>query len=359
MKDGRQMTAWRVRALALTLTLMTSLLPTPALAAKKTDVLVLVNGDHLTGEVKELSYGQLTFKTDHLGTVYIEWDKIVSLTTTQVLQVELADGRRYFGTAPEVASQRATLRLLSGAVGAMPEPIELPMSEIVRVATTIEGQPFYKRLDGSVSAGYSFTRASDVKVATLSAEVESSNRVRRWDVSFDGQLTSQEAAATSQRASLIGSFERFMADRYYREISLEFTRNEELGLDLRSLVGMTFGRYLVQTQGKEWRAGVGLAASTETGSDGVKRQSIEGQLTTSLRLFRLDTPKTDVNATFTILPGLSDWGRLRGESSIKARHEIIHDLFFELSLNDSYDNRPSEGAKTNDWNLATSLGYSF
>jgi len=43
----------------------------PALAAK-TDVVVLLNGDRITGEVKELSYGQLKFKTDDMGTLYIE-----------------------------------------------------------------------------------------------------------------------------------------------------------------------------------------------------------------------------------------------------------------------------------------------
>ena len=59
------------------LALSANLLAMPAVAAK-TDVIVLINGDHITGEVKDLSYGQLKFKTDHMGTIYIEWDKIVS-----------------------------------------------------------------------------------------------------------------------------------------------------------------------------------------------------------------------------------------------------------------------------------------
>ena len=32
---------------------------------------------------------------------------------------------------------------------------------------------------------------------------------------------------------------------------------------------------------------------------------------------------------------------------------------FEISLYDSYDNRPAEGAAENDWGTATSLGYTF
>jgi hypothetical protein len=345
-----------MRTLALALSIG---VPATAAPAEKTDVVVLVNGDRVTGEVQKLSYGQLEYDTDNMGTIYIEWDKIVSLTTKQVLQVELADGRRYFGQAPQPGSKNAALRLMSGQAGAAPVPVELAMSDVVRVATTVEGEAFYKRLDGDISAGYSYTQASNIQVATLSANVGSRNRVRRWNVALDAQVTSQEVGPASQRASLVTSREHFMPNRYYREGTLEFTRNDELGLLLRSLIGETFGRYLVQAQGREWRAGAGLAASTETGTDGSKRQNLELPLTTGLRLFRLDSPKTNVNASLTLLPSLSDWGRVRGEGSIKARHEIITDLFFELSVNDSYDNTPAEGSSTNDWNVTTSLGYSF
>ena len=44
------------------------LLASPALAAK-TDVVVLRNGDRLTGEVQQLERGRLQLKTDDLGTV--------------------------------------------------------------------------------------------------------------------------------------------------------------------------------------------------------------------------------------------------------------------------------------------------
>ncbi len=63
--------------------------------------MVLDNGDRITGEVLELSSGQLKFKTDHLGTLYIDWTHIVSLTTTQRLNIELLDGKRLHGAAPD------------------------------------------------------------------------------------------------------------------------------------------------------------------------------------------------------------------------------------------------------------------
>jgi hypothetical protein len=59
------------RCLVILLAVTAGLLA-PTAFADKTDVVVLLNGDHLTGEVKGLSYGQLRFTTDNMGTVYIE-----------------------------------------------------------------------------------------------------------------------------------------------------------------------------------------------------------------------------------------------------------------------------------------------
>ena len=47
-------------------------------AADKTDIVTLVNGDRLTGEIVELDRGRLVFRTDSEGTIYIEWDKVVA-----------------------------------------------------------------------------------------------------------------------------------------------------------------------------------------------------------------------------------------------------------------------------------------
>src|ERR1700690_1738664 len=91
-------------------------LATPALA-ERTDVVVLDNGDRITGEVLELSAGQLKFKTDHVGTLYIDWTHMVSLTTAQRLNIELLDGKRLYGAAPERAADTGVIRLLSEQPG--------------------------------------------------------------------------------------------------------------------------------------------------------------------------------------------------------------------------------------------------
>ena len=51
------------------------------LFAEKTDAVVLVNGDRITGDIKKLERGKLEFKTDDMGSVYIDWTKITKITS--------------------------------------------------------------------------------------------------------------------------------------------------------------------------------------------------------------------------------------------------------------------------------------
>ena len=57
----------------------------------------LLNGDRLTGEVKELFLGQLKYSTDDLGTTYIEWDKVARLTAAGEFELELESGEVMLG----------------------------------------------------------------------------------------------------------------------------------------------------------------------------------------------------------------------------------------------------------------------
>ena len=333
------------------------LVPATALAAK-TDVVVLRNGDRITGEVKQLAYGQLKYSTDDMGTLYIEWDKIASLQTGQVLQVELLDGRRFYGSAPEPGEGDGALALDVVRGEKRGEAVTLRMGEVARISPVEQGS-WIERLDGAVSFGFGYTQATDVSQTNFSGNIGARSYKRRWNVALDANTSTQSDGPSSERASLTGTSERFLPNRYYYEGSLQFSQNDELGLDLRSTLSATFGRYLSQRSDREWRAGAGLALSREERSDGTTLESIELPLTSTFRMFRLDSPKTNIDISLTLLPSLTESGRWRGEAEVSARHEIIDDLFFEVSLYDSYDNRPPEGAASNDWNVVTSLGYSF
>jgi hypothetical protein len=81
-----------------TLVLVGLVISTASAHASRTDVIRLPNGDEVTGEIKSLNFGVLNYGTDSMGTVSIEWEDIVLIQSGSSLQVELTNGKRYFGS---------------------------------------------------------------------------------------------------------------------------------------------------------------------------------------------------------------------------------------------------------------------
>ena len=70
--------------------------------------------------------------------------------------------------------------------------------------------------------------------------------------------------SNSSRADLNGNFTRYLGDRWFWKASAGFERNQELGIDPRTLLGGSAGKYFLQTALTRFEVNAGLAASHET-----------------------------------------------------------------------------------------------
>jgi len=324
-------------------------------AAPKTDVVTLANGDRITGEVKGLEQGRLELKTDAAETIYIEWDRIATLQTNQYLRIEVESGVRYLGQVPKVTEPKV-LRVVTDED---PEGRDLKMTEVVRFQPIVQGD-FFKRLDGYVTAGYNYTKANNLQQFTFTGGINSRTEVRQWSLDGSSTVTTQQGNQDSSRWNISGSTRRFLKDRWFLQGFGGFEGNDELALDLRSTVGGAFGRYLVQTNRQEWSAYAGLdyTRANYVGRD--SNNALEAVIGTQYDFFRFRHPEASLDAKLNLYPSLTQSGRFRAEGDLRARYEIVKDLFFELSLYGSYDNDPGENAASNtDYGLVTSLGYTF
>jgi hypothetical protein len=345
------------RAWAASLLLLATLFACPGTvsAAPKTDVVVLRNGDRITGEVKALEHNLLRFSTDSMGTIYIEWDKIDSLQSGQYLLLESTDGTRYYGQL-EPGGGESQLQIRRGPDS--PEET-VDMARIVR-AEPIVGGRVIDRLDGYVSAGLDVAKANDRRSIDFAGGLSSRTRVRSWSVDGSMNLTDDSGGETSERYQLQGSYRQFRRGRDFYEGFGGFERNSELDLNLRTLAGAGIGRYFVQTNRAEWMGVVGLAVSRENSTGGGTLDSLEAVLGTNFSIFRYDFPETDIGGTLSVLPSLTESGRYRAEMDLRAKYEFVDDLYFELKVYGSYDSQPPlADSEQSDYGLTTSLGYSF
>jgi hypothetical protein len=335
----------------------------PAVALGDTDVVVFDNGDRLTGEIKSLERGKLRFKTEATDTISIEWDNVAFLSSDQNIQVETYDGRRYLGHL-KLSPALKTINVQLGD-----EFLDLDASHVVQM-TPIEDKG-RDRIDGDISAGYDFTKASSVEQFRLGLNLEYRTDIRIYSFSLDSTITSTDVDGvddeSSQRHIVSLDYKRLWPNRWLVSGFLKGERNDELSIDLRTSAGGGGGRIVRQSNHSRLLLESGLMVSQENlapGDDGSTdaedNTSLEAYVSMDWDWYRYDSPELDLSSSLEIIPSLTDSDRVRTEFDISLRWEIVHDLFWEIKLYNTYDSNPVvDGAETSDYGIVTSVGYDF
>ena len=320
--------------------------------AQRTDVVSLRNGDHITGEVVKLDRGRLEFKTDDEGTIYFEWDIVASVLATGQFEVVTTDGRRFLGSlAPDVIG---SIRVIT-ADG----PISLTSDEITLISQI--GESFWKRLEGSIDIGFSYTHSSGI--AQLNANGSTTYRRPSFEAAITASGTfikDKEEDSRDDRAILQASYIRYRGQKMFVAAAASFETNESLGIRLRSLLAGTVGARLVNTNRAQVAVSGGLTVNEERGVDTEPTQNVEGLLTFKTAYFTYDRPKTNIDTNFQYYPSLSDFGRQRIQFNWAFKREIWKDVFFSVNGFDTFDSRPPDpAAEKNDVGIVLSFGWSW
>jgi len=319
-------------------------------AREKTDRIKLKNGDMITGEIKSVSQGLVVLSTTAMSTINLEWKHIASIDSTFVFQLELADGRILTGTLVTLEDAPDMLKIESELV---------KRDDVVRLAP-IETR-LLDRFIGSASVGLSYTKSSD-SLQTNGA-LDATYRGERIHSNFSfSSISVDDSTGTHDRVDSSLSVRRLRPNRWYGAAIAQAQRNEELGIDLRVSAGGGYGRYLRQAPDREITITGGAIATREwlIGSE-PNETEIEGLLEFSANYYVYDSPKVSFSSQLLIYPGFTDWGRVRSDLDLRVRWELISDLFFQLQLYSSYDNKPpvTEDTTTFDYGVVTSLSYDF
>ena len=326
----------------------------PQAFAEKTDIVELVNGDSITCEIQNLERGRLEVKTDSFGTVFIEWKDIVRVTSRQFFVVELQNGNRYEGSLVRPEDEGELMLVKPG------EQQVFAMNDVVRIDLLVLADERIERWDGSVSLGFDAAKANNN--VSLSASFDARQRGEDFVLSFNGSVysRSQDDLEDSLRANLGGIYRGLLEERWFWAVLGGLERNDELGIDLRSQLGGGYGRFLVQNNRSLWSvlAGVTIVNEQRAGDESAEN-NIEGLLNTEYEYFTYDTPKTTFKVGLSLFPGITESGRIRAETNLGLRRELIEDLFLDISFYGSYDNEPPEEGEKSDYGVVTSLGYSF
>jgi hypothetical protein len=322
-------------------------------AAESTDEVHFDGASTMIGELKHMERGKLSFKTPGTDTITIHWTHVDTVRNAKTLEIELSDGTLLYGTLDDTAdSGKVTIHRVGGDT-------DVPLSKIVRMSQIEED--LLERFDGSANAGINLTRSNDYRSTNLG--VTMTYRTKKYYSSLDLNAVTNEShgADPTRQANLLLRGSRLFRNRWNTGALLKFEHNEDLGIDLRSSIGYTVGKTLTRTNHNIFMLNAGLIYTQERASvTNETKDNQEATLGFDWQVFHFDDPELDLSTQMSVIPSLSQSGRVRGNTSITLRWEIVGDLYWRLSFVDNYDSDPpSADALNNDYTLTSGLSYDF
>jgi uncharacterized protein DUF481 len=322
-----------------------------ATAGVKTDVISFKNGDRLTGEVKSLDRGKISFDTDAAGVIKVEWDDIEQLFSNTTFEIALDNGERLYGALVET-TRPSEIRLQTDSA-----TLDLPIATVVRM-TPIKST-IIDRMNMNVDVGYSLAKANKLESSNLSYDFAYREEKRQITFSLDSSTSNSENDPSSTRMFTSLGYRRFLQARSWDPFGIaQFERNDELGIDRRESVGGGMSRWLRDTNQNRIAFGGGLIRSLEDDHGSTETKSdTEALISMDFEWFRYDTPQLDVSTKFTVYNRLSGTREPRGNLDVNFKWEIFKDFYWSFSFYYTFDKQTETGEPTNDYGSFVSLGW--
>jgi hypothetical protein len=325
------------------------LMPAPAFADDN-DTVVLKNGNRISGTVKSMEEGQLFLDTDAMGTVAIKMDKIAEILSSTPMEVETVSGDQYFGKLEK------PLQALQIDVRSDKSTDSIAIDDLVRIVPI--GESFLKRLQGSMSAGFSYTKSSDVAQFSFSGNLLYQARRNQLALTYTNIVTDQDSGTSQQLYTRLGY--RYKPGKHWYGLGfVSFQRNQELGVDARGVLGAGGGRTLFQSNRGALSVNGGLDLNVED-SGSARNSSVEAFAAIEYSLYKLSTPQSNLVISAIAFPNLTESGRFRWQVDTTWRQQLFKNIYWDWTFYASGDNDPPESAASkSDYGLITSLGWTF
>jgi len=325
-----------------------------AIFAQKTDTLVNTNGNIITGEIKKIEYGLLTFKVSGMGTLSVETEKIQTLKSVKQFQITLDNGLLYFGSLDTVISTENKVKIVSRT-----------QTYIVYVKSIVELFPikknFWLRTSGNFSLGGNYTKSSKILQLNFTGSLNYRTKKRYVEAGWNNQVTIQNDSIISEKQSNTMSYRRYFKNHYSFQGQLGASSNQELNLKSRIYLNLTAGKDFIHTYRSVFYTGLGLSGNSEIADySNSNSYNLEGVLMINYEFYKRTDPQINITTTFDTYPSFTINGRWRFDASLNARIEVFTDFYLGVNIYNNFDNNTNLAAdKHNDWGINTTFSYSF
>jgi len=325
--------------------------------AKRHDIIVMKNGDRITGELKKLEHGVLYIEPEYVSEAYgVDWFQVASIQSAAAYQVVLKNGNRAAGKIERVAPDDASEADFK--VYAQDQEVSTRAGDVVEIKTSKER--FLRQLTGSIDLGYNFTSGNSQ--TTLSTGANASYLSTKWTGagSITSSFSGQTGGSTTNLQQTSASAGRFLNSNSTLVGVTNFLHSSQQSLDLRATFGAGFGHYWVRSNRAILGTIFDLAYNHEkftSVSGSPTQQNIEGLLGVQYQRFYFS--RYQLLTQFFAFPGLSDTGRILATTKTTFSVKLVNNFHTDFSFWDNFDSRPPISAKKNELGISESLGWTF
>jgi len=332
------------------------LLATPVFARDNTDVIVMKNGDHLTGEIKGLSAGVLYMSIEYiLGTSSVQWSKVARLESKQLFLVKTENGSVYTGTLNTTDTPAGRPLEITVAETSGKEVID--SSRIVAIDSTSE--KFLQRFNGNVNTGIIYSKGNQSTQYSLGSQVTYPRE--RWAAraNFSSALSSSTGATASNRNQLNLDVYRLLRwnNWFYEGLGI-FLQSSEQGIVRQTTFGGGVGRYVKNSNLARISVLAGFAGqNTEYQQNIVSQNLASGLVAANLQFFRFNKTNGELNAVF--MPVITDPGRVKFNTNATYYIKLAGNLSWNVSFYGNWDSRPPNSLSGSDYGSSSGLSWTF
>lgn len=339
---------------ALSLFVLTLFLATAGLllstAIAWADVVVLENGDHLSGRILKATGGVLELETEYAGVIKLQTAAVAEISTDAPLELHLTNGEVLKGRVTTLADKQLQVaasgdRTATAVNWAQVAAINPPPAEAVRWHGDVT-------LGGTMKSGNTDSR--DTSVALSGVRRGERDRISlklRYDYGEEDKVRTAESTYGAMK------YDYFVTDKFYSFLSLELLIDEFKDLNLRTLVGPGVGYQFFEEESKALAVEAGLSYFNEDRDAAEDQSWLSARLGANLRYRLFDW--LSFTDELLVYPSLEEMGeyQLRNEAALIS--SLSGSWAFKFTNIYEYDSLPAPGVKNNDLTWILGLQYAY
>lgn len=321
------------------------------------DVVVLKNGDRLTGEIKGLQRGELKIKADYMAeAVRLDWARIERLESKSTYIISLVDGQLFTNVMRLLPAN--SVEVANFVIGSPDNVFRVPQLDVIRILPAEPG--FWRRLEGSIDFGFSFTSGNDQYQTQLTATTTYRTGDHSFTAAIDSAFSGQTEGDSTARKQFTFDYRKQLTPRWFAGGIFDLLQSDQQSLKLRTSVGGLVGRNLYQTEHTRLSVFGGIVGTRENYSTSVGQpRSTNADALAGVDFTTFRFKSTDIRSRFSLFPSLTTPGRTRLQVTSDLHIKIVKDLYWGFHVYENFDSKPPVRADRNDLGVSTSLGWKF